>query len=39
MHLALEVVSKVAESPKDIDQSRDFAYDIKNNVLPPVCAL
>ena len=39
MHLALEVVSKVAESPQDIDQRRDFAYDIKNSILPPVCAL
>jgi len=39
MHLALEVVSKVAESPQEIDQSRDFAYDIKNSILPPVCAL
>ena len=39
MHLALEVISKVAESPQEIDQSRDFAYDVKNSALPPVCAL
>ena len=39
MHLALEAVSKVAESPQDIDQSIDFTYDVKNSALPPVCAL
>ena len=39
MHLALEVISKVAESPQEIDQSRDFTYDVKNSALPPVCAL
>ena len=39
MHLALEVVNKVGESPQEIDQTRDFAYDINNSILPPVCAL
>ena len=39
MHLALEVISKVAESPQEIDQSIDFTYDVKNSALPPVCAL
>ena len=39
MHLALEVISKVAESPQNNDQSRDLAFGVRDNALPPVCAL
>ena len=39
MHLALEVVSKVIESPQNNDQSGDLAYDHTDIPLPPVCAL
>ena len=39
MHLALEVVSKVIESPQNNDQSGDLTYDHTDISLPPVCAL
>ena len=39
MDLALEVVSKVIESPQNNDQSGDLAYDHTDIPLPPVCAL
>ena len=39
MHLALEVVSKVIESPQNDDQSGDLTYDHTDISLPPVCAL
>ena len=39
MHLALEVVKKVIESPQNNDQSGDLTYDHTDISLPPVCAL
>ena len=40
MHLALEVMDKeAAESPQNINQSGSLTYDIRDDVLPPVCAL
>ena len=39
MHLALEVMDKVADSPQNINQSGSLTYDIRDDVLPPVCAL
>jgi hypothetical protein len=39
MDLALEVVSKVIESPQNNDQSGDLTYDHSDISFPPVCAL
>ncbi len=40
MDLALEVVSKVIESPQNNDQGGDLiAYDHSDISFPPVCAL
>jgi hypothetical protein len=39
MHLALEVMDKVAESPQNINQIGSLTYDIRDDALPPVCAL
>ena len=39
MHLALEVVKKVIESPQNNDQSGDLTYEYTDISLPPVCAL
>ena len=39
MHLALEVIEKSAESPQNINQCGNLTYDIRDDALPPVCAL
>ena len=39
MHLALEVMDKVAKSQQNINQIGSLTYDIRDDALPPVCAL
>ena len=39
MHLALEVMDKAAESPENVNQSGSLTYDIRDDILPSVCAL
>ena len=39
MHLALEVMDKAAKSLQNINQSGSLTYDIRDDALPPVCAL
>lgn len=39
MHLAFEAMDKAAESPENINQNGNLTYDIRDDALPPVCAL